>query len=140
MRRAESKTRPTLVLRSSYNSSFSMLRILARRCRRFRRAKSFAAFRREPSVACRRARARGLAGLDIIAVDVNTVSPPHDVQHMTERATKATARMMEFGFFVLGRARGGVRHDDGRRRCGEWPLVDARSSDTITASLLARAA
>ena len=26
---------------------------------------------------------RGLAGLDIIAVDVNTVSPPHDVQNMT---------------------------------------------------------
>jgi HEAT repeat protein len=26
---------------------------------------------------------RGLVGLDIIAVDVNTVSPPHDVQNMT---------------------------------------------------------
>jgi hypothetical protein len=26
---------------------------------------------------------RGLIGLDIIAVDVNTVSPPHDVQNMT---------------------------------------------------------
>ena len=26
---------------------------------------------------------RGLSGLDIIAVDVNTVSPPHDVQNMT---------------------------------------------------------
>lgn len=26
---------------------------------------------------------RGLAGLDIVAVDVNTVSPPHDVQGMT---------------------------------------------------------
>ena len=26
---------------------------------------------------------RGLAGLDIVAVDVNTVSPPHDVQNMT---------------------------------------------------------
>jgi arginase family enzyme len=26
---------------------------------------------------------RGLAGLDIIAVDVNTVSPPHDVQNLT---------------------------------------------------------
>jgi agmatinase len=26
---------------------------------------------------------RGLAGLDIVAVDVNTVSPPHDVQYMT---------------------------------------------------------
>jgi agmatinase len=28
-------------------------------------------------------RARGFAGLDIIVVDVNTVSPPHDVQNMT---------------------------------------------------------
>jgi agmatinase len=26
---------------------------------------------------------RGLAGLDIVAVDVNTVSPPHDVNNMT---------------------------------------------------------
>lgn len=26
---------------------------------------------------------RGLTGLDIIAVDVNTVSPPHDVQNLT---------------------------------------------------------
>jgi hypothetical protein len=26
---------------------------------------------------------RGLVGLDVIAVDVNTVSPPHDVQNMT---------------------------------------------------------
>ncbi|HMK68104.1 MAG TPA: arginase family protein, partial [Stellaceae bacterium] len=26
---------------------------------------------------------RGLSGLDIVAVDVNTVSPPHDVQGMT---------------------------------------------------------
>ena len=26
---------------------------------------------------------RGLSSLDIIAVDVNTVSPPHDVQKMT---------------------------------------------------------
>ena len=26
---------------------------------------------------------RGLVGLDIIAVDVNTVNPPHDVQNMT---------------------------------------------------------
>ena len=26
---------------------------------------------------------RGLVGLDIIAVDVNTVSTPHDVQNMT---------------------------------------------------------
>ena len=26
---------------------------------------------------------RGLAGLDIVAVDVNTVSPPHDVQGMS---------------------------------------------------------
>jgi agmatinase len=26
---------------------------------------------------------RGLVGLDIIAVDVNTVSPPHDVRNVT---------------------------------------------------------
>ena len=26
---------------------------------------------------------RGLAGLDIVAVDVNTVSPPHDINNMT---------------------------------------------------------
>jgi agmatinase len=26
---------------------------------------------------------RGLAGLDIVAIDINTVSPPHDVNGMT---------------------------------------------------------
>jgi hypothetical protein len=61
----------------------SMLQIFARGCWQFRKTKSFAAFRREPSAACRRARARGLAGLDVIAVDANTVSPPHDLENMS---------------------------------------------------------
>ncbi len=46
---------------------------------------------------------RGLAGLDIVAVDVNTVSPPHDVQGMT---ASLAAQVMYEGMVLLCRKLG----------------------------------
>jgi agmatinase len=46
---------------------------------------------------------RGLTGLDIVAVDVNTVSPPHDVQGMT---ASLAAQVMYEGLVLLCRKLG----------------------------------
>ncbi len=46
---------------------------------------------------------RGFAGLDIVAIDVNTVSPPHDVQNM---AAFLAATMMYEGLVLLCRKLG----------------------------------
>jgi agmatinase len=43
---------------------------------------------------------RGFAGLDIVAIDVNTVSPPHDVNNMT---AFLAAHMLYEGLVLLCR-------------------------------------